>query len=93
MAENRGNGERRGTASKNKGRHQEEVERPTGEGAPANLSGEEVPRLTSPPTDDAASDDSNSGLKDVDELPGPSGATGQSATQAHSQSTTEPPHQ
>ncbi|KAJ1199929.1 hypothetical protein NDU88_003761 [Pleurodeles waltl] len=32
MAENRGQGQCRGTAPQNKGRHQEEVERPTGEG-------------------------------------------------------------
>ncbi|KAJ1122732.1 hypothetical protein NDU88_001217 [Pleurodeles waltl] len=174
MVENRGQGECRGTASKDKGRHQEVVERPTGErtfhgskapaptsspqltawekqvlailhpegrhqevvqqptgertfhgskapdptsspqltaweeqvlailhpegltgvvggldpGAPANPSGEEVPRLSSTPTEDAPSDDSNSGLLDLDILPGPSGTTGQSA---HSQAATEPP--
>ncbi|KAJ1100374.1 hypothetical protein NDU88_005460 [Pleurodeles waltl] len=62
MAEDRGQGERRRTASKNKGRHQEEVERPTGEGqhlhfvcccdlcldpAMARVTGERAPAFTS----------------------------------------------
>ncbi|KAJ1100554.1 hypothetical protein NDU88_005636 [Pleurodeles waltl] len=60
-------------------------------GASANLSGEEVPQLPSPPSEDARSDDSNSGLLDLDELPGPLGTTCQSATPAHTHFTTEPP--
>ncbi|KAJ1114154.1 hypothetical protein NDU88_002393 [Pleurodeles waltl] len=91
MAENHGQGEHCGTASKNKGRHQEALERPTGEGALANLSGEEVPRLPSPPTEDAPSDDSNSELLDLDTLSGPSGTTGQSDNASHTQSITERP--
>ncbi|KAJ1179155.1 hypothetical protein NDU88_004391 [Pleurodeles waltl] len=57
--------------------------------APANPSGKEVPRLLSPPPEDAPSDDSNPGH--LDELPGPSGTTGQSYTPAHTHTTTEPP--
>ncbi|KAJ1200419.1 hypothetical protein NDU88_004243 [Pleurodeles waltl] len=91
--ENRGRRQRRGTAPKNKGRHQEAVERPTEEGIPANVSGEEVPALSSPPSEEAPSDDSDSGLQDLEDLPGPSGTTGQPVTQAQSQTTTEPPYQ
>ncbi|KAJ1213925.1 hypothetical protein NDU88_001554 [Pleurodeles waltl] len=50
--------------------------------------GEEVPPLSSPPKEEAHSDDSNSGLLDLGDLPGPSGTTGQPVTQ---QTTTEPP--
>ncbi|KAJ1140090.1 hypothetical protein NDU88_006450 [Pleurodeles waltl] len=133
MAGNRGQGECRGTASKNKGRHQEEVERPTGEstfrGSKHKLAIQRtgsgprllphksqhgrskswhyctlrdllelpedwtlwrgVDKLFSPPTEDAPSDDSNSGLQDLDQQPGPSGTTGQSVTTA--QSTTDHP--
>ncbi|KAJ1217700.1 hypothetical protein NDU88_005291 [Pleurodeles waltl] len=62
-----------------------------GQCTPANVSGEEVPPLSSPPTEGAPSDDSNSGLLDLDNLPGPSGTTGQTVTQSHSQTTTESP--
>ncbi|KAJ1144132.1 hypothetical protein NDU88_010434 [Pleurodeles waltl] len=91
MAENRRQGQRCGTAPQNKGRHQEEVERPTGEGTPANVTGEEVPSLSIPPTEEAYSEDSNSDFQDLDDLPGPSGNTGQPVTQAQSQTSTEPP--
>ncbi|KAJ1206627.1 hypothetical protein NDU88_002029 [Pleurodeles waltl] len=50
-----------------------------------------MPPLSSPPTEEDPSDDSNSGLQDLDQQPGPPGTTGQSVTQAHSQTTTEPP--
>ncbi|KAJ1149248.1 hypothetical protein NDU88_002063 [Pleurodeles waltl] len=90
MAENRGQGQRRGTAPKNKGRHQEEVERPTGEGTPANVTGEEVAPLSSPPKEEAHSDDGNFVPVDLEDLPGPSGATGQPVTPAHSETTKEP---
>ncbi|KAJ1166468.1 hypothetical protein NDU88_006869 [Pleurodeles waltl] len=63
----------------------------SGRGTPANVSREEVPPLSSPPTEEAHSDDSNPGLQDLDDLPGPSGTTGQLVTQAQSYTTTEPP--
>ncbi|KAJ1151808.1 hypothetical protein NDU88_004587 [Pleurodeles waltl] len=90
MAENRRQGQRCGTAPKNKGRHQEEVERPTGEGPPANVTGEEVPATSSSPTEEAHSDDSRSAHLDLDDQPGPSGTSRQLVTQAHSYITTEP---
>ncbi|KAJ1213489.1 hypothetical protein NDU88_001126 [Pleurodeles waltl] len=52
-------------------------------GTPANVSGEEVPPLSSPPTEEVHSDDSNSGLQNLDDLPGPSGTTEQPVNQAH----------
>ncbi|KAJ1123280.1 hypothetical protein NDU88_001753 [Pleurodeles waltl] len=57
----------------------------------ANVTREKVPALSSPPTEKAHSDDSNSGLQDLDNLPGPSGTTGHPVTQAQSHTTTEPP--
>ncbi|KAJ1155731.1 hypothetical protein NDU88_008460 [Pleurodeles waltl] len=60
-------------------------------GIPANVSGEEVPAISSPPTEEAHSDDNNSGRLDLDDQPGPSGTSGQSVTQAQSQTTTETP--
>ncbi|KAJ1082569.1 hypothetical protein NDU88_002734 [Pleurodeles waltl] len=63
------------------------------EGTPANVSREEVPAISSSPTEEAHSDDSNSGLLDLDDQPGSSGTSGQPVTQAQSHTTTEPPHQ
>ncbi|KAJ1118252.1 hypothetical protein NDU88_006447 [Pleurodeles waltl] len=60
-------------------------------GTPANVSEEEVPAISSHPTEEAHSDDSNSGLQDLDDLPGSSGTSGQLGTQAQSHTTTEPP--
>ncbi|KAJ1201557.1 hypothetical protein NDU88_005365 [Pleurodeles waltl] len=62
-----------------------------GEGTPANVTGEGVPAVSSPQREEAHSDDSNSGLQDLDDLPGPSGNIGQLVTQALSHTTTEPP--
>ncbi|KAJ1107774.1 hypothetical protein NDU88_005163 [Pleurodeles waltl] len=59
-------------------------------GTPANVSGEEVSPLSSPPTEEAPSHDSNYGLQDLDTLHGLSGTTGQSIAQAQSQTPTEP---
>ncbi|KAJ1148865.1 hypothetical protein NDU88_001689 [Pleurodeles waltl] len=59
-------------------------------GTPANFSGEEVPAISSPPTEEAHSDDSNSGLQDLYDRPGPSGTSGQPATQAQSHTNTKP---
>ncbi|KAJ1189062.1 hypothetical protein NDU88_005813 [Pleurodeles waltl] len=42
-------------------------------GTLANVSREEVPALSSPPNEEAHSDDSNSGLQDLDDLPCPLG--------------------
>ncbi|KAJ1196421.1 hypothetical protein NDU88_000292 [Pleurodeles waltl] len=60
-------------------------------GPPHNVTGEEVPATSSPPTEEAQSDDSSSACLDQDEQPGPSGTSGQSVTQAQSHPTTEPP--
>ncbi|KAJ1130869.1 hypothetical protein NDU88_009214 [Pleurodeles waltl] len=56
-----------------------------------NVTREEVPATSSPPTEEAHSDDSSSGRLDLDEQPGPSGSFGQSVTQAQSHTTTELP--
>ncbi|KAJ1137627.1 hypothetical protein NDU88_004025 [Pleurodeles waltl] len=61
-----------------------------GLGIPANVTGEEVPALSNPPTEEAHNDDSNFARLDLDDEPGPSGTSGQSVTQAQSHTTTEP---
>ncbi|KAJ1098354.1 hypothetical protein NDU88_003467 [Pleurodeles waltl] len=60
-------------------------------GTPAKVSGEEVPTISSPPIEEAHSDDSDSGRLDLDDQPGPSGTSGQLITQPQSHTTTEPP--
>ncbi|KAJ1127568.1 hypothetical protein NDU88_005967 [Pleurodeles waltl] len=60
-------------------------------GPPANVTREEVPATSIPPTEEAHSDDSSSGRLDLDDQPGPSGIFAQSVTLAHSHTTTEPP--
>ncbi|KAJ1182024.1 hypothetical protein NDU88_007221 [Pleurodeles waltl] len=57
---------------------------------PANVTGQDIPALSSTPNEEAHSNDSNSGLQDLNPLPGPSGTTGQPVTQAQSHTTTEP---
>ncbi|KAJ1112934.1 hypothetical protein NDU88_001195 [Pleurodeles waltl] len=59
-------------------------------GTPANVPGEEVPAISSPPTEDAHSDDSDSGRLDHNDQPGPSGTSGQWVTQPQSHTTSEP---
>ncbi|KAJ1201214.1 hypothetical protein NDU88_005028 [Pleurodeles waltl] len=129
MAKNSGQGQRSGTAPKKSGGDQEEVERPTGEGASVvsrhhlavqrtgggppppplqlttweeqvlpilhpeglagvgggmdsgplpNVTGQEGPHMSTPPTEEAYSDDSSSVQLDLDDQPGPSGTSGQS---------------
>ncbi|KAJ1187126.1 hypothetical protein NDU88_003905 [Pleurodeles waltl] len=99
MAENRGQGQRSGAASKNTGCHQEEVERPMGEatfrgiqtpGPIPNVTRQEVPDISSPPTEEAYSDDSSSARLDQDDQPGSSGTSGQSVPLPQSQPTTDP---
>ncbi|KAJ1218832.1 hypothetical protein NDU88_006404 [Pleurodeles waltl] len=91
MAENRRQGQCSGTASKKSGGHQEEVERPMGEGPIPNVTRQEVPDISSPPTEEAHSDDSSSARLDQDNQPGPSGTSGKSVPLPLSQTTTEPP--
>ncbi|KAJ1218553.1 hypothetical protein NDU88_006131 [Pleurodeles waltl] len=56
-----------------------------------NVTGQEVPDISSPPTEEAHSDDSSSARLDQDDQPGPSGTSGQSVPLTLSQATTEPP--
>ncbi|KAJ1150848.1 hypothetical protein NDU88_003636 [Pleurodeles waltl] len=56
-----------------------------------NVTGQEVPDISSPPTEEAHSDDSSSAHLDQDDQPGPSGTSGQSVPLTQSQTTTEPP--
>ncbi|KAJ1115449.1 hypothetical protein NDU88_003673 [Pleurodeles waltl] len=57
----------------------------------SNVTGQEEPDISSPPTEDAHSDDSSSARLDQDDQPGPSGTSGQSVPLTLSQATTEPP--
>ncbi|KAJ1140710.1 hypothetical protein NDU88_007055 [Pleurodeles waltl] len=91
MAKNSRQGQRSGTAPKKSGRHQEEVERPTGEGPLPNVTRQEGPDISTPPTEEAHSDDSSSVQLDPDDQPGPSWASGQSVPPTQSQATTELP--
>ncbi|KAJ1098768.1 hypothetical protein NDU88_003875 [Pleurodeles waltl] len=56
-----------------------------------NVTGQEVPDVSSPPTEEAHSDDSSSARLDQDDQPSPSGTSGQSVPLTLSQATTEPP--
>ncbi|KAJ1140457.1 hypothetical protein NDU88_006809 [Pleurodeles waltl] len=91
MAKNRGQGQRCGTASKKSEGHQEEVERPTGEGPLRNVTPPEGPDISTPPTEEAHSDDSSSALLDPDDQPGPSWASGQLVPLAQAQPNTDLP--
>ncbi|KAJ1141633.1 hypothetical protein NDU88_007961 [Pleurodeles waltl] len=91
MAQNRGQGKRSGTAPKKSGGHQEEVERPTGEGPLPNVTRQEGPHMSTPPTEEAHSDDSSSVQLDLDDQPGLSGISGQSVPLTQSQATTDLP--
>ncbi|KAJ1084314.1 hypothetical protein NDU88_004465 [Pleurodeles waltl] len=56
-----------------------------------NDTGQEVPDISTPPTEETHSDDSSSPQLDQDDQPGPSGTSGQSVPLTQSQATTEPP--
>ncbi|KAJ1105483.1 hypothetical protein NDU88_002889 [Pleurodeles waltl] len=56
-----------------------------------NVTGQEVPAISSPPTEEADSDDSSCASLAQDDQPGPSGTSGQSVPLPQSQTTTEPP--
>ncbi|KAJ1191553.1 hypothetical protein NDU88_000869 [Pleurodeles waltl] len=56
-----------------------------------NVTGQEVQDISSPPTEEAHSDDSSSAQLDQDDQPGPSGTSGQSVPLTLAQATTEPP--
>ncbi|KAJ1202989.1 hypothetical protein NDU88_006784 [Pleurodeles waltl] len=56
-----------------------------------NVTGQEGPHMSTPPTEEAHSDDSSSVQLDLDEQPGPSGTSGQSVPITQSQATTELP--
>ncbi|KAJ1149594.1 hypothetical protein NDU88_002401 [Pleurodeles waltl] len=56
-----------------------------------NVTGKEVPDISSPPTEEAHSDVSSSAQLDQDDQPCPSGTSGQSVPLTLSQATTEPP--
>ncbi|KAJ1171766.1 hypothetical protein NDU88_003624 [Pleurodeles waltl] len=68
-----------------------EIERPTGERPLPNVTGQEVPDISSPPTEETHIDNSCSPCLDQDDQPGPSGTSGQSVPLTQSQTTTEPP--
>ncbi|KAJ1216180.1 hypothetical protein NDU88_003786 [Pleurodeles waltl] len=91
MAKNRGQGQRSGTAPKKSGGRQEEVERPTGKGPLRKVTRQEGPDISTPPTEEAHSDDSSSGQLDPDDQPGPSWASGQSVPLAQAQPNTDLP--
>ncbi|KAJ1122141.1 hypothetical protein NDU88_000645 [Pleurodeles waltl] len=91
MAKNSGQGQRSGTAPKKSGGHQEEVERPTGEGPLPNVTGKEGPHMSTPPTEEAHSDDSTSVQLDLHDQPGPSGTSGQSVPLKLAQAITDLP--
>ncbi|KAJ1193734.1 hypothetical protein NDU88_003030 [Pleurodeles waltl] len=56
-----------------------------------NVTGEEGPHMSTPPTEEAHSDDSTSVQLDLDTQPSPSGTSGQSVPLTQSQATTELP--
>ncbi|KAJ1115472.1 hypothetical protein NDU88_003696 [Pleurodeles waltl] len=56
-----------------------------------NITGQEGPHMSTPPTEEARSDDSISVQLDLDDQPGPSGTSGQSVPLTQSQATTELP--
>ncbi|KAJ1123530.1 hypothetical protein NDU88_001999 [Pleurodeles waltl] len=56
-----------------------------------NVTGQEVTDISSPPTEEAHSNDSSSARLDQDDQPGPSGTSGQSVPLTQSQTTTEAP--
>ncbi|KAJ1090348.1 hypothetical protein NDU88_003481 [Pleurodeles waltl] len=56
-----------------------------------NVTGQEVPDISSTPTEETHSDYSNFAQLDKDDQPGPSGTSGQSVPLTLSQATTEPP--
>ncbi|KAJ1134287.1 hypothetical protein NDU88_000740 [Pleurodeles waltl] len=56
-----------------------------------NVTGQEVPATSSPPTEETHSDDSSSAHLDQDDQPSPSGTSGQPVPLTQSQTTTEPP--
>ncbi|KAJ1129764.1 hypothetical protein NDU88_008129 [Pleurodeles waltl] len=91
MAKNSRQGQHSGTAPKKSGGHEEEVERPTGEGTLPNVTRQEGPDISAPPTEEAHSDDSSSGQLDPDDQPGPLWASGQSVPLAQAQPNTDLP--
>ncbi|KAJ1121128.1 hypothetical protein NDU88_009256 [Pleurodeles waltl] len=91
MAKNSQQGQRSGTTPKKSGRHQEEVERLTGAGPLANVTRQEGPDISTPPTEEAYSDDSSSVHLDLDDQPGPSWVSGQSVPLTQAQATTDLP--
>ncbi|KAJ1118858.1 hypothetical protein NDU88_007045 [Pleurodeles waltl] len=56
-----------------------------------NVTTQEGPHMSTPPTEEANSDDSSSVQLDLDDQPGPSGTSGQSVPLTQSQATTELP--
>ncbi|KAJ1083007.1 hypothetical protein NDU88_003168 [Pleurodeles waltl] len=56
-----------------------------------NVTGQEGPDMSTPPTEEAHSDDSSSVQLDLDDQPGPSGTSGQSVPLTLAQATTELP--
>ncbi|KAJ1105179.1 hypothetical protein NDU88_002587 [Pleurodeles waltl] len=56
-----------------------------------NVNGQEGPHMSTPPTEEAHSDDSTSVQLDLDDQPSPSGTSGQSIPITQSQATTELP--
>ncbi|KAJ1217438.1 hypothetical protein NDU88_005032 [Pleurodeles waltl] len=56
-----------------------------------NVTEQEGPHMSTPPTEEAHSDDSSSVQLDLDDQPGPSGTSGQSVPLTQSQATTELP--
>ncbi|KAJ1143329.1 hypothetical protein NDU88_009638 [Pleurodeles waltl] len=56
-----------------------------------NVTGQEGPHMSTPPTEEAHSDDSTSVQLDLDDPPGPSGTPGQSVSLTLAQATTELP--
>ncbi|KAJ1162814.1 hypothetical protein NDU88_003279 [Pleurodeles waltl] len=91
MEQNSGQGQRCGTAPKKSGRHQEEVERPTGEGPERHVTPQEGPQMSTPPPEEAHSEDSTPVSLDLDDQPGPSGTAGQSVPLTQPQPTEDLP--
>ncbi|KAJ1158010.1 hypothetical protein NDU88_010706 [Pleurodeles waltl] len=56
-----------------------------------NVTGQDVPDMSTPPTEEAHIDDSSSVQLDLDDQPGPSGTSGQSVPLTLAEATTEPP--
>ncbi|KAJ1217878.1 hypothetical protein NDU88_005465 [Pleurodeles waltl] len=56
-----------------------------------NITGQEGPHMSTPPTEKAHSDDSTSVQLDLDDQPGPSGTSGQSVPLTQAQATTDLP--